>query len=153
MNSRPGRPMEITHWQLKAVSTALVQCSDYYQHESSTEAYRAQLSIATGVAVTAFIAPPVKHCIDTDCARYNTNGSLYRHHPPTTVTIFTMEGPVAATKVNLKCRCCGTIYNYAMYGKKKSEGERFYEVERELVEVTHVAYCKRNIQSLFCRLR
>ena len=101
----------------------------------------------------SYLAPPVKACIQPKCSMHGRPGSLYSPHPPIQATVFTLSGPVPATKISLRCKGCSTIYNYNKYGKKNTEGERLYDCQRDLVEVTDVVYCSREMYSLFCSLR
>ena len=140
---------------MDVLSLILQQCS-FSQHPVSAHASwpcLRLLSESTGNAYTAFLAPPVVHCINHACKLFETANSLERHHPPTTVTLFTFDGPVPATKVCLKCKSCSTIYNYSMYGKKKTEGERYYDTPREFIEMSDVAYCDTTLYRLYCLLR
>ena len=82
-------------------------------------------SYNTGIAHTAILAPPVSSCICGQCTSFGR--PLYQHHPLTTVTIFTLNGPIPGTKINLKCSGCSTIYNYSMDGQKTNNGEQFYD--------------------------
>ena len=137
------------------LSDTLQQCN-FWQHPVSASAYwpcLRLLSETTGKPHTAFLAPPVAHCINHECNLFETADSLERHHPPTTVTLFTFDGPVPATKVGLRCKSCSTIYNYSMYGKKNAEGERYYDTPREFVEMSDAAYCDTMLHSLYCSLR
>lgn len=111
------------------------------------------LSYESGTAYTAFLAPPTLWCVNECCLRYGEQDCLYQHHPPTTVSLFTIEGPKPATKVCLKCRECSTIYNYNSFGKKKSEGERLYSEAREYVELSDVTYCDRRLLNMYSLLR
>jgi hypothetical protein len=111
------------------------------------------LSSTSGIAYTGFLAPPTSSCLNQCCQRYGDPDSLYQHHPPSTVSIFTFEGPKPATKICLKCRGCSTIYNYNSFGRKNAEGERFYNDVREYIEVTDVTYCDRKVLHLYSLLR
>ena len=109
-----------------------------------------KVSEATAVVHTAFLAPPVSVCLIPECK----GASLSRPHPPTVATIFTLNnGLLPALKCCLRCNKCGTIYNYSMYGKKKQDGERFYDKQREYVEISDVAFCERSLFSFYCLLR
>ena len=79
---------------------------NYFQQDG--DALR-KASYTFGSAHTSFLVPPVSCCINQECRHYSK--SLYRHHPPTAVTVFTLNGPIPATKINLKCCDCNTIYN------------------------------------------
>ena len=111
------------------------------------------LSESSGTAYTQFLAPPTSLCLNIHCRRFGDPEALYQHHPPTTVSVFTLEGPKPATKICLKCKECSTIYNYSSFGKKKSEGERFYSEDREFIEVSDVTYCDRKMMQMYSLLR
>ena len=124
----------------------------YFHHDiNGTEVLR-NASYATGIAHTAILAPPVSSCICTQCS--SLGRPLYRHHSPTTVTIFTLNGPIPGTKINLKCSDCSTIYNYCMYGQKANNGEQFYDgCLRKYLEISDEVYCERSLFELYCQLR
>ena len=94
----------------------------------------------------AFLSPPVSTCINPAC---NGVGTLRLNHHDIDVVIFDMKGPNPATKLSLKCTSCAMIYNYSKYGNKNQGGEKFYESEREYIEVTDVVYVSRNLYSLY----
>ena len=109
-----------------------------------------QVSEATSTVHTAFISPPVSSCILPACE----GSALSRPHPPVVVTVSTLlSGPLPALKCCLRYNKCGTIYNYNMYGKKKQGGEEYYDVERKYVEISDVAYCERQLYTIYCFLR
>ena len=56
-----------------------------------------------GKPLTLFLAPP------TDCCLH-CGSSLQIHHEPTTVICFTLNGPVPAQKVTLRCKKCQISY-------------------------------------------
>ena len=95
---------------------------------------------------TRILCPPVDNCVH--------NGSILApNHKPTTVTVFTLTGPEVAQKYSLKCCSCQCIYNYSMYGNKFKGGERYYDMPRELIEVSDNIYCERTLYEFFCSLR
>lgn len=57
---------------------------------------------------TLFLAPPV-----TDCLL--CMAPLQTHHSPSVVTCYTLQGPLPAAKITLRCRNCGTNYRYAIF--------------------------------------
>ena len=79
-------------------------------------------------------------------------GSLHVHHEEVDAAIFTMDGPLPATKVTLRCAACSTNYGYSKYGKKRSGGEKFYQECRDLIELSDVAYCSRGLSEAFTAL-
>ena len=151
VNSNLTADKQLSAKQLETL-TCLLSASNYAKHHVPSQAYLSslrQVSEDTGVAHTAFLAPPVSQCIIPEC-----QGSLSRHHPLVTVTVFTLaDGPTPATKCCLKCSSCATIYNYAKYGKKATEGERYYKEPRQYVEVSDVVYCERQLFQLYGLLR
>lgn len=132
--------------------TILMNHFDNYCEDDNSIKLRT-LSEMSGTAYTSFLAPPTSSCLNRTCKNFNCPGSLYQHHPPITVSLFTFEGPQPATKISLKCRGCSTIYNYNMFGNKKSEGERFYDAAREYVEISDVAYCSQELLQMYTLLR
>lgn len=111
------------------------------------------LSKKSGTAYTSFLAPPTSACLNECCPRFGNLHSLHQHHLPITVSLFTLEGPKPGTKICLKCRECNTIYNYSSFGKKKTEGERFYNDVRDYVEVSDVTFCDRRLLRFYSLLR
>ena len=99
-----------------------------------------------------YLTPPVKSCIRPGCVG---TGELIKHHDPITATVFTISGPEPASKQLLKCGRCACIYGYSMYGYKTRahEGERYYDTQRQLIEVSDNVFCDRNLFNLFCNLR
>ncbi len=97
---------------------AAVERLSYYQHHIPPRSYMSALrsvSQATGIAQTAFLAPPVFHCImiNATCKEHFSAHAFARPHPPT------MHGdhfhPRWATpshKDQLKCRECNNIMVY-----------------------------------------
>ena len=92
----------------------------YFHLEDHDTSVLRNASYNFGVAHMTFLVPLVSCCLCKQCGSYGK--PIYRHHPPTTVTVFTLNGPIPGTKLNLKCHHCGTIY---MYGKKHSGCEQF----------------------------
>ena len=109
-------------------------------------------SMSTGQP-TRFLIPPVTTCINNCCSLFGEEKSLVQHHFPVKVTLFDLSGPIPGTKQSLKCKSCGFIYNYTMYGNKQGKGEKYYDKEREFIEVTDSVFCHRNLHNFFCYLR
>lgn len=108
--------------------------------------------MTTGQPVT-FFTPPVSTCINSACSLCGVQNSLSAHHGEAMVTVYTLEGPRPGLKQALKCRSCSCIYNYSKYGWKRSEGERYYNIERDYIEVTDIALCSRKFHNMFCYLK
>lgn len=102
---------------------------------------------------TVFLVPPVTSCINSSCGLFGDENSLVQHHSPLTVILFNLSGPKPGIKQSLKCKSCRFIYNYSMYGHKQGEGERFYDEERDFIEVTDTVFCQRHLQNFFGYLR
>ena len=80
--------------------------------------------------------------------------SLFTMHTPVKVTVFTSSGPLPGCKIALRCSACSVIrYNYSKYGNKQKEGERFYDERRDLIKVSDVVYCERQLSDLFTFLK
>ena len=56
---------------------------------------------------TLFLAPPVVTCLR--CA-----GTLQTHHSPSVIICYTLDGPLPAAKITLRCRQCGLNYRYIL---------------------------------------
>ena len=108
-----------------------------------------QLSEKSGNVYTMFITPPVKECINPLCNQFGQLNSLSANHAPTDVAVFDIDGPILASKLCLKCKSCSTIYNYNKFGRKVKEGERYYEIEQDLIEITDVVYITKRLYSLY----
>lgn len=111
----------------------LIRLFDDFKENDHDSTLR-MLSLNTGTAYTGFLAPPTSTCINEECEQFQESNSLYRHHPTTTVSIFTLEGPTPVTKTCLKCKDCGTIYNYNSFGKKKVMERSFMIVLENLLK-------------------
>ena len=138
------------------ISTVLPICNGpFFDRHACLDAYVQEMrtiSESSGRAHTAYIAPPVTSCINPSCRRRGELGSLGVHHSEVDAVLWDICGPIPATKVSLKCKNCATIYNYSKYGNKTADGERFYEDERPLIEVSNVTFCSRKLYSLYCSL-
>ena len=126
---------------------SLIPLLEPYLRQGGNMRILQKVSWDTGIAHTAFLAPPVCHCINAECQDSHSRKFLQMHHKPITVTLFTMNGPVPATKIAYRCRQCSTNYNYTMYGSKFSEGKRFY------IEITDEVFCERELFNLYTLLR
>lgn len=112
-----------------------------------------EVSVSTSISHFLFLSPPVGCCINGECVKKGVPDSLYIHHHPVNVTVFTMSGPILACKVSLRCKACNTMYNYCKYGNKMKSGERMYDQPRDLVEVSDVVYCERMVADFFISLK
>ena len=83
------------------------------------------------------LAPPCDACLQC-------NGFLSLSSSPTNVTVFTLEDVIPGIKIGLKCQRCNIRYGYAFYGNS-TNGYRFYDTPRSLVEVSGVTYFHRKL--------
>ena len=83
------------------------------------------------------LAPPCDACLQC-------NGSLSLSSTPTNVTVFTLEDVIPGRKIGLKCQRCNIRYGYAFYGNS-TNGYRFYDTPRSLVEVSGLTYFDRKL--------
>ena len=116
----------------KCLLTALESTSLSDQTNGANGLWRC--AIESGLPLR-YLTPPVTSCIYSGC-KGNTTGELVKHHNSTIATVFTLDGPQPASKQLLKCGWCACIYGYSMYGYKTGEGERYYDTQRELIEVS-----------------
>lgn len=131
----------------------LRRCSSYslLTEPQKTMQQLSHLSEVKGIGHSIFLSPPVHHCINPSCHRYGSALSI--HHAPVNITVFTIAGPLPGSKLALKCSGCSLIYNYSKYGNIHGMGERFYDRSRELIEVSDVVYCERQLSNLFTYLK
>lgn len=91
---------------------------------------------------------PVMYCLNASC-----DGRGLAVYESTNVTIFTINGPMPTTKINLKCSKCTTNYSYSKFGNKFSSGDRYYNKECPLVEASDVVFLDCKLYHLFASLR
>jgi hypothetical protein len=97
---------------------------------------------------TLYLTPPVSSCINSACDRCGKPNSLFAHHAETMIVAHDFDGPKPAFKQALKCRSC-----MLMYGWKQTIGEKFYDTERDYVEVTDTVFCSRKFHHMYCYLQ
>lgn len=161
--NHPNRLQEITSMvnfslsESKKVQSNMVETLMQIATKSipSTKKYSDALcnyAMATGQP-THFLTPPVSTCINSACSLCGMQNSLSAHHGETPVTLYNFDGPQPGIKQALKCRSCSYIYNYSKYGRKRSEGERFYDSERDYIEVSDSIFCSRRFHNMYCYLQ
>lgn len=97
-------------------------------------------TIMHGIPHNMFLGPPSSFCLQCHSA-------LQLHHQPSTVLCYTLEGPIPALKVTLRCESCRLNYRYEQYGNQQ-EGYRYYEEQRPMVHASQVVYMDRLWQQL-----
>lgn len=70
------------------------------------------------------------------------DNKLTTHNDASLVTVFTIKGPIPATKICWRCKRCKLNYNYSQYGNEEI-GYKFYSEPRPLVEATTSSYVER----------
>lgn len=147
----------VIHSELNCAAISLEKCSIYVRlielmcgMEPSEERCGTE-DTNTPKRAAQILSPPVSLCINESCSRRNL--SLVGHHGPTLVSVYTLSGPEIAHKYTLRCTSCDYIYNYSMYGRKTSVGEKYYALPRPLIEVSDTTFCDRQVFQLFCCLR
>ena len=82
---------------------------------------------------TAFLSPPVSACLRCE-------SDITMHNPPSKAKVFTLEGPIPATKITLECRSCQTSYEIARY--THDGGSHYYPkaMSMDLIEVSNTTY-------------
>ncbi len=90
------------------------------------------------------LAPPTRSCLECgkDLTTYHTCEVKY----------YSLQGFATVDKLSLRCQDCGLLYNYSQYGNKHTLGFRYYDVERDSVEVNDCVYFDRNLLELQCSL-
>lgn len=141
--------------QVKNLLTVTSKCNNFFgrscDHSYKTELRK--LSLESKRSFMYFIAPPVQKCINSLCKKYHQHGSLYIQNREVNVVVHSLQGPMPATKVSLRCNQCSTIYNYSMFGCTQSVGMRYYPQPQPLIEVCNTVYCTRELYAYIQSLR
>ena len=58
-----------------------------------------------GQPLTCFLSPPLDSCL-------LCNGTLTTHNQPTVCICYTLDGPIPAAKITLRCQHCSINYRY-----------------------------------------
>ena len=94
--------------------------------------------------VNSLLVPPTSTCFQ--CGK-----TLVSYHS-CTVKLYTFEGVTEKQKVTLRCNECKVIYNYSQYGDKHNLGFRYYDYQRENVEVNDCVFFHRKLVEFQCCL-
>ena len=84
---------------------------------------------------TLFLGPPSTTCLEC-------KSLLVTNHAPIDVVCYTMDGPLPALKITLRCRGCQLNYRYDQYGNS-TRGYRFYTEPRQFITASRVTYVER----------
>ena len=106
--------------------------------------YHIIVAVHHNYIVPSVLAPPLTECLQ--CER-----RLVQYHT-CTVRCYTCTGVRIATKVGLRCLSCAIVYNYGQFGDKHSAGFRYYDCEREMIEVTDGVLFERQLLEMQCSL-
>lgn len=97
---------------------------------------------ACGLPMLAFLGPPVTNCL-------SCNSPLQENHRPTSVVCYTLDGPIPALKITLRCRACQINYRYSQYGSKDDGYTYYRDHVRPFVEASQVCYIERRCCELW----
>lgn len=97
---------------------------------------------AYGLPMLAFLGPPVTNCL-------SCNSPLQENHRPTSVVCYTLDGPIPALKITLRCRACQINYRYSQYGSKDDGYTYYRDHVRQFVEASQVCYIERRCCELW----
>ena len=101
-----------------------------------------EASHAYGLPMLAFLGPPVINCL-------SCGSPLKVHNRPTTVVCYTLQGPLPAMKITLRCRTCHINYRYSQYGSKANGYTYYRDYVHPFVEASQVCYIERNCCELW----
>lgn len=86
-----------------------------------------------GYHYTKCLSPPLKSCL-------NCGEGITMHNPPSKAKLFTLEGPIPASKITLECKGCKISYGITKF--TDSTGAHFYpkSISSEVIEMTNASY-------------
>ena len=94
-------------------------------------------TLQKGTPYNLFLSPPLDNCL-------LCGSILQAHHAPTPVVCYTLNGPLPALKLILRCEGCSINYRYEQYGNSK-EGYKYYAKPQPMVHCSQLAYMDRNL--------
>lgn len=99
---------------------------------------------SASLATSTLLLPPTGKCIQC-------NKTLVSNHT-CKAKLYTFEGAMEKEKMTLRCNECSLIYNYSQYGNKHGVGFRYYENQRDYVEVNDCVFFDRRLLEFQCCL-
>ena len=105
-----------------------------------------EISERSEYPLTKFLAPPVSTCLSCE-------GNLTMHNRPTRARLFSLEGPVPASKITLECRNCKISYGIARY---THDGKSHYYPKTftgGIIEVSNTTYMSERLYKWIPSLR
>lgn len=88
-----------------------------------------------------FLVPPVSDCLQC-------HGTLYTFNV-TNVTVFTLEGPLPARKLTLRCKKgCGATYSIDTYNS--SSTTKFYDFPTQWISASNKVFISDTVHELMC---
>ena len=120
------------------------ECSRMMEVLSSRCHSTPQCALRSSFATPTLLLPPIGTCIQ--CSK-----TLVSNHT-CKVKLYTFEGAVEKEKMTLRCNECHLIYNYSQCGNKHGVGFRYYENQRDYVEVNDCVFFDRRLLEFQCSL-
>ena len=124
-----------------AINTIDVHLADHGSVEvgSPSPAVLWKATHDTGIAHLRFLASPTVWCL-------RCRSPLCSNNPPTNVLLYSLDGPIPASKLVLRCTRCSLNYHPEWFGNP-AEGYRYYDVMQPVVKCTQQAYMERQLSS------
>lgn len=86
-----------------------------------------------GYRYTKFLSPPTKSCL-------NCGEGITMHNPPSKAKLFTLQGPIPASKITLERKGCKISYGITQF--TDSTGAHFYpnSISSHVIQMTNTSY-------------
>ena len=94
----------------------------------------------TGMPHLLFLGPPSVFC-------YHCHSPLSANNSPTSIVLYSQDGPIPASKIILRCKRCNIHYHTEVFGNGV-EGYRYYDGIQPVVKCTQQAYMERQLCSM-----
>ena len=95
---------------------------------------------------TKFLAPPVSSCLSCE-------GNLSMHNRPSKAKVFTLEGPIPASKITLECRNCKISYGIARYTRDGKSNFYPRMLSGDIIGVSNTTYMSERLYKWIPSLR
>ena len=94
----------------------------------------------TGMPHLRFLGPPSVFC-------YHCHSPLSANNSPTSIVLYSQDGPIPASKIILRCKRCNIHYHPEVFGNGV-EGYSYYNGIQPVVKCTQQAYMERQLCSM-----
>ena len=95
---------------------------------------------STGMPHLRFLGPPSVFC-------YRCHSPLSANNSPTSIVLYSQDGPIPASKIILRCKSCNVHYHPEVFGNGV-DGYRYYDEIQPVVKCTQQAYIERQLCSM-----